>query len=77
MSGGTAPPAVHAAGRSDWICRSCRQPVTLTGSPVLAVSLRRAVHTATREERGSKGHLAAPIEPEFVDASVGPGAGVR
>jgi hypothetical protein len=75
-----AAPQAAANGeraRSDWICRSCRQPVTLAGSPVLAVSLRRAVHTATLEERGPEGHLAAPIEPEIAVASAGPAAGER
>jgi len=55
--------------RSGWICRSCCQSVTLTGPSRLPVSLQRAVHTATLKERGSKGHLAAPIEPSFLGAA--------
>ena len=78
-TGPAAPGAVAQDewARSDWICRSCRQPVTLAGSPVLAVSLRRALHTATLKERGPEGHLAAPIEPEIAVAAAGPVAGAR
>ena len=80
MIRGTGPAAPGAAAqdeqaRSDWICRSCRQPVQLTGSPGLAVSLRRAVHTATLEERGPEGHLACPIDPRFAGVAAGAGTG--
>jgi hypothetical protein len=52
--------------RAARVCRKCREPVTVQGGPQCG----EAVHTATGEETGSGGHVAAPIDSDFVRPAV-------
>lgn len=52
-------------------CRKCREPVTVQGDPRWG----KAVHTATGQETGSGGHVAAPIDADLIRAATGAEAG--
>lgn len=48
-----------------WWCRRCGKPVLVDDIGDGEPELRRAVHAATRDERGGpEGHLAAPVDCE-------------
>jgi tRNA(Ile2) C34 agmatinyltransferase TiaS len=50
-------------------CRRCKEPARREGSLLLEEELRKAVHTATGNERGPDGHLAAPIDVPTMDTA--------
>jgi hypothetical protein len=52
--------------RAARVCRRCREPVTVQGDPQWG----KPVHTATGNETGSDGHLAAPIDADLVRAAM-------
>jgi hypothetical protein len=59
-------------GCTEWWCSRCGQPVELLGRDDVPVSLRKAVHAATGDERGAPdGHPAAPVgyEPPLWQAA--------
>ena len=62
---GTAPGTSYAGYAARLWCRTCGQPVALISDIILSPHLSKAVHTATGEEKGPDGHLAAPtwLEP--------------
>jgi hypothetical protein len=60
-----------ALPRATTVCRSCVQAVTVTGDREWG----GAVHTATRRELGSDGHLVAPIGAGLVRAAMARKAG--
>jgi len=59
--------------RAARLCRKCREPVTVQGDPQWG----KPVHTATGNETGSDGHLAAPIDADLVRAAMAREAGER
>jgi hypothetical protein len=64
--------------RCDYRCRTCGEPVTVTGTATsVPVSMRLALHTATDTEAGPDGHLVAPIEADLLEAAVAREAGER
>jgi len=71
-----APPGSRAgaeAPRGTHACRQCREPVTIVGD----LQWGKAVHTATGQETGSGGHVAAPVDADLVRAAIAREAGGR
>jgi hypothetical protein len=59
-------------GNTEWWCSRCGQPVLLLGGDDVPVSLRKAVHAATGDDKGAPdGHLAMPVgyEPPLWQAA--------
>ena len=59
--------------RAPYVCRQCREPVTIQGDPQWG----RAVHTVTGQETGPGGQVAAPVDPALVRAMTAREAGER
>ncbi len=73
MQAPAGSPAGAPPPRAGRVCRVCRKPVTVQGDPQWG----KAVHTATGQETGSGGHIAAPIDAGLVRAATAREVGGR